>query len=180
MRGKANVAVAAGQRQDVALELEPDASVTPAVAPVVPAGTAADPNRAPETSAASQWAPTPVDTRHPTNGLRIGSYVAFGVGAVGLAGGIAFTLQSSSKRSDADKLCTLPNGGCELALKPRIDSLDSEANHARTLGVVGFALGAAGLGTGVTLLVLSMRHGEHTASIAPWVGVNSAGVRGKF
>src|SRR4051794_31669779 len=180
MRGKSTVAVSSGQRQDVLLKLEADASALPAVA-ALPATAAVQSSAAPtpETAPAGQWAPAPVDTQHGTNGLRIGSYVAFGVGAVGLAGGIAFTLQSSSKRSDADKLCTLPNGGCDLALKPQIDSLDSDANHARTLGIVGFALGAAGIGMGVTLLVLSMGHAEKTASIAPWVGVNSAGVRGK-
>jgi hypothetical protein len=112
--------------------------------------------------------------------MRIGSYVAFGVGAVGIAGGIAFMLQSSSKRSDADKLCTLPNNGCDSTLKPQIDSLDSDANKARTLGIVGFALGAAGIGTGVTLFVLSSKHSQSSASLSPWVGLNSAGVRGKF
>jgi hypothetical protein len=182
MRGKTTVAVAPGQRQDVALKLEADASAVPPVAAVVPATAAAPASPPPpETPPPAQPAPA-ADTSasHGTNGMRIGSYVAFGVGAVGIAGGIAFMLQSSSKRSDADKLCTLPNGGCDLALKPQIDSLDSDANHARTLGIVGFALGAAGIGAGVTLFVLSAGHSEKTASIAPWVGVNSAGVRGKF
>ena len=183
MRGKTTVGVAAGQRQEVALKLDVDASAVPPVAAVVPVTAAAQPGPTPppETPPAAQPAPPPADTSHGgTNGLRIGSYVAFGVGAVGIAGGIAFMLQSSSKRSDADKLCTLPNGGCDLALKPQVDSLDSDANHARALGVAGFVLGAAGIGAGVTLFVLSAKHSEKTASIAPWVGVGSAGVRGKF
>ena len=183
-RGKSNIAVSSGQRQEVALRLETDASAVPPIVAVVPVAAAAQPGPTPppQTPPAAQPAPAPADTsaNHGTNGLRIGSYVAFGVGAVGIAGGIAFTLKSSSKRSDADKLCTLPNGGCDLALKPQIDSLDSDADSARTLGIVGFALGAVGIGTGVTLLVLSMGHAEKTASIAPWIGVNSAGVRGKF
>jgi tetratricopeptide (TPR) repeat protein len=177
MRGKLSVGVAPGQRQDVALQLEADASAAPAVVAVVPATAAAQPGPPPPPAAA----PADTGTTHGgTNGLRIGSYVAFGVGAVGLAGGIAFTVQSSSKRSDADKLCTLPNGYCELSVKDQVNSLDSDANKARTLAIVGYALGAAGIGAGVTLFVLSAGHSGKSASIAPWVGVNSAGVRGKF
>ena len=38
-----------------------------------------------------------------SNGLRIGSYVGFGVGAVGVALGTVFVLKSSSNRKDADE-----------------------------------------------------------------------------
>jgi tetratricopeptide (TPR) repeat protein len=181
MRGKANVGVAPGQRQEIALKLEPDASAAPPIAGVVPATVAAQPGAAGPPAAGQPAPPPDTNANHGgANGLRIGSYVAFGVGAVGIVGGIAFMLQSSSKRSDADKLCTLPNGYCELSVKDQVNSLDSDANKARTLAIVGYALGAAGIGAGVTLFVLSAGHSGKSASIAPWVGVNSAGVRGKF
>jgi hypothetical protein len=62
----------------------------------------------------------------------------------------------------------------------QVKSLDSDANSARTLGIVGFVVGAAGIGAGVTLFVLSSGHSEKTATLAPWVGPSSAGVRGTF
>jgi hypothetical protein len=187
LRGKTTVGVAQGQRQDVALKLDPDASAVPPVAAAVPAAAAAEQPATPPPAPPPEAAPAPpppapdkATSSGGTNGMRIGSYVAFGVGAVGIAGGIAFMVQSSSKRSDADKLCTLPGGACDASVKDQVNSLDSDANKARTLSIVGFALGAAGIGAGVTLFVLSSGHSEKAASIAPWVGVNSAGVRGKF
>jgi hypothetical protein len=182
LRGKASVSVAPGQRQDVTLSLAPDASAVPPAAVPAAAATAQNPPPAANPPAENQAPPPAADhgTSSGTNGMRIGSYVAFGVGAVGIAGGIAFMLQSSSKRSDADKICSLPGGNCPLDQKDQVNSLDSDANKARTLGIVGFALGAAGIGAGVTLFVLSSGQNGKTASIAPWVGVNSAGVRGKF
>jgi hypothetical protein len=181
MRGKTTVGVAPGQRQDVALKLEADASAVPPVAAAAAVAPATQPEQPPPVAATT--APPPAADQgqaSSTNGLRIGSYVAFGVGAVGIVGGTVFMLQSSSKRSDADKLCNLPGGGCPLSSKDQVNSLDSDANKARTLGIVGFALGAAGIGAGVTLLVLSKGHAEKAMSIAPWVGVNTAGVRGSF
>jgi hypothetical protein len=188
LKGSAQVTVASGQRQDVALKLEADASAVPPAA----AGVAAAPGAETPPPAAAPTAPAepppaapgapPADqgTSHGTNGLRIGSYVAFGVGAVGLVGGTVFMLQSGSKFSDADKLCTLPNGACDLTVKDKVNSLDSDAKSARTLGIVGFAVGAAGIGAGVTLLVLSLHHQANATTVSPWVGLNSAGVRGTF
>jgi hypothetical protein len=116
--------------------------------------------------------------------MRIGSYVAFGVGAVGLAGGVAFMLQSSHKRSDADALCTLPGGACDSRYEDKVLSLDSQANTARTLSVVSFAVAGAGIGAGVAMLLLSASGSSYKstahAALTPWVGLNSAGVRGTF
>jgi hypothetical protein len=183
LRGKTTIGVAAGQRQEVALKLEADASAVPPVAAAAAVAPAAQPQQPPPVTPPETTATPPAADQgqsNGTNGLRIGSYVAFGVGAVGVVGGTVFMLQSSSKRSDADKLCNLPGGACPVSSKDQVNSLDSEANKARTLGIVGFALGAAGIGAGVTLLVLSMGHAEKAMSVAPWVGVNTAGVRGSF
>lgn len=192
LRGKAAVRVEQGQRQEVPLTLEQDASAVPPVAVgAVAVAAAPQPAAAPPPAAAGPEpvAPATQPSADPgasggTNGLRIGSYIAFGVGAVGLAGGTVFILQSSSKTSEADDLCTLPNGACDTSVEDKVHSLDSDAKSARTLAIVGFAVGAVGVGTGVTLFVLSSKHSEKSASltptVSPWVGFGSAGVRGTF
>jgi len=115
--------------------------------------------------------------------MRIGAYAAFGVGAVGLGLGTVFLLQSGSKRSDADALCTLSGGGCPLEKKAEVESLDSDAKSASTLSVVGFAVGGVGIAAGVVMLVMSGKQESSAAArpaVYPWVGGNSAGVAGRF
>jgi hypothetical protein len=191
LRGKAYVTVQQGQKQDVALKLEADASAVPpapVAAPLPAAGAAPAPAAAPPPPQSTL--PPPVESTppadqgasHGSNGLRIGSYVAFGVGALGLAGGTVFMLQSAGKRSDADKLCTLPGGECDTSVESKVKSLDSDADSAATLGIVGFAVGAVGIGAGITLLVLSSKKSESasTTTVTPWIGLRTAGVRGTF
>jgi hypothetical protein len=190
LRGKASVRVEQGQRQEVPLTLEQDASAIPPAA--VGAAVAAQPQPAGAPPPASE--PQPVSPGNPppgdqgasggTNGLRIGSYIAFGVGAVGLIGGTVFTLQSVSKKGEANDICTLPNDGCPLDRKGDVDDLDADAKSALTMGIIGYAVGAVGIGTGVTLFILSSKHSDKAASrgptVSPWVGPSSAGVRGTF
>jgi hypothetical protein len=110
--------------------------------------------------------------------------VAFGVGALGLVGGTVFTLQSAGKRSDADKKFEECGGeaGCtnENPLSAEVDELDQDAGSAQTLGIVGFALGGVGVAAGVTLFILSSGGDSQQASVEPWLGLGSAGVRGRF
>jgi hypothetical protein len=116
------------------------------------------------------------------SGMRIGAYVALGVGVVGAGVGTFFLLRASSKRSEADDLCTLPGGGCPPENQDEINSLDDDADSATTIGVAGLVVGGLGIATGVTLFILSSKH-ESTASkpgIQPWVGLGSAGVSGRF
>ena len=113
--------------------------------------------------------------------MKIGGYVALGVGVVGAGLGTVFLLQSHSKKSDADALCNLPNNGCPLSQKSQIDSLDNSYKSAGTLSVVSYAVGGAGLITGVILLVASSgTHTESTAGVTPWVGYQSVGLSGRF
>ncbi len=116
-----------------------------------------------------------------SGGMKIGGYVALGVGVVGVGLGTVFLLQSHSKKSDADKLCDLPNNGCPLSKKSEIDSLDNSYKSAGMLSVVGYGVGGAALITGVILLVASGgHHAESTAAVTPWIGYQSAGVSGRF
>lgn len=182
-----------GERKAVALKLEPRPGAAPLVAPApapppVPATTAttAAPPAGP-VAAPPANSPSAADRPHSSSksGLRIGSYVAFGVGALGLIGGTVFTLQSAGKRSDADKKFRECGGdaGCtnENPLSAEVDELDRDAGSAQTLGIVGFALGGVGVAAGVTLFILSSGgDSSQQARVEPWLGLGSVGVRGQF
>jgi hypothetical protein len=116
-----------------------------------------------------------------SNGLRIGSYVGFGVGVVGVALGTVFVLKSSSARKDADEAAKDCPCDDRSELAQKIQGLDDDARGAKTLGIVGFVVGGVGIATGVTLFVLSSKKQEpQAARVEPFVGLGSLGVRGAF
>jgi hypothetical protein len=185
------VTVAVGEKKSVVLRLEPAPGATPLVTPPAGAAAPAPAAAAPAPAAVSPPAGPPTLDSGRTdedsgNGLRIGSYVAFGVGAIGLAGGTLFTLQSVGKRDDADAafaLCQAEPGGCreDDPRATQTEDLDREADAKQTLGIVGFAVGGAGIAAGITLLVLSSGGGgENQAGVRPWIGLGSAGLSGRF
>lgn len=186
------VTLAEGEKKSVVLKLEPAPGAAPLVAAPAPAAPAPAPaSTTPAPAAVTQPAAPPTSDAGPTekssgSGLRIGSYVAFGVGAIGLAGGTLFTLQSASKRKDADSTfaaCEAEPGGCVTG-DPRslqTDELDRDADSKRTLAIVGFAVGGVGVAAGVTMLLLSSGGSdENEAGVRPWIGLGSAGLRGRF
>lgn len=182
-----------GEKKSVVLKLESAPGAAPLVAAPAPAGAAAPAPAAttPAPAAATQPAGSPTSDAGATDessggGLRIGSYVAFGVGAIGLAGGTLFTVQSMGKRKDADETfaaCQAEVGGCRTG-DPRstqTDDLDREADSKQTLGIVGFAVGGVGVAAGVTLLLLSSgASDENKAGVEPFIGLGTAGLRGRF
>jgi hypothetical protein len=120
------------------------------------------------------------------NGMRIGSYVALGVGVVGIGVGTIFGLKAKSRYGDAnaitDRECP-GSGPCEL--KPSVDDqwrkLGDEGDSAKTLSLVGFIVGGVGVATGVTLFVLSGNKQEPAAAkVEPYLGLGALGVRGSF
>jgi hypothetical protein len=119
-------------------------------------------------------------------GLRMASYVAFGVGAVGLGAGTFFVLRSSKKRAEADDLfdaCGAEQCPARDRRTGRITELDDEARSAKTLATIGFLAGGVAAATGVTLFVLSRPRKESpasTAHVTPWIGVGDAGLSGRF
>jgi len=135
----------------------------------------------------------PVTTEPPSStssgsgkGMRIGSYVAFGVGAVGLGLGTYFLIDSRSKRSDADAKSDQceARGRClaDDPLAAEIDDLDDKARSALTLSIVGFAVGGAGIaaGTGLFLASSSDEGSQASFTIHPVIGLGAAGVAGTF
>lgn len=128
-----------------------------------------------------------------SNGMKIGGYVALGVGAVGLGLGTVFALTASGKYSDADDLfdksgCgsnTGPGTACDKSVQDDIVALDEDGDSAKTLSYVGFGVGIVGIGAGVTLLLLSSGSNKSSARpeaprVMPWVGYKSAGISGHF
>jgi hypothetical protein len=174
----AKVTLAESARESVALELVAAPGVMPpGAAPAAPEGTDTGPGEQPPIGQ-----DTPPPTQDPggggMSGMRIGSYVALGVGVVGLGAGTFFALRASGKYSDADALCS--NGNCPPDKKSEIDDLDSAGDSAKTTATIGFIVGGVGIATGVTLLLLDSSKSSHQAGVRPWVGLGSAGVSGRF
>ena len=172
----------------VTIKMEVDASAPPP--PVTAPG-------APSADAVVSTTPSgapPSDTGSGSNGMRIGSYVGFGVGAVGVVLGTVFVLKSSSNRKDADKATTTLEDtyGCSAtgghpacdATTPeaqKVVGLDKDAKNAKTIGIIGYVVGGVGVAAGVTLFVLSAHKDEKTAAyVAPYVGPGLLGLRGAF
>jgi len=192
----ASLTIHDAERQSVNLALVVDPTAVAPVAPsstqapvAVPVSAARAPATANDTSAALQAPPEPPPAASAQgSGLKVGAYLAFGVGAVGLGVGTLFALRSKSKRSDADSAFAQLDARCHSLCSAddpaakNVASLDDAARSAQTLSIVGFAVGGAGIATGVTLLVLGSHKSEapQGASLQPWLGLGSAGIRGSF
>ena len=158
------VNVSLGERRDVALNAGPAA----AVGPVEP----------PESR--------PAAVSRPINGLRIGAYVAGGVGVIGF---ILLGAEGAASKSTYDSLNLACNGkqGCPNPVGGRAnaDQLISSGKSQQTLANVGLGIGIVGLAAGATLFVLSMRRAPPSdAGPSPAaelvVGPSWAGARGTF
>lgn len=171
--------MADGARETVTLTLEP-AQAAAAAPPEVhePVASEAPASAAPVDSGPDQGRKT----------LRIASFAALGVGVVGVAVGTIFALKSKSNRADADAVydeqCK-PQCLSDNPAAAQVPSLDDSARSAKTLSIVGFAVGGVGIGAGVTMFFLSRGHESPAQTsrrrgISPWVGLGSAGVTGRF
>jgi hypothetical protein len=151
---------------------------------------AAAPAAAPPPAIAPAPAPATVDTSSAkgANGMRIGAYVALGVGVVGLGAGTIFGLSAKSKYQEANDITNEnencpPSGPCELPapLFDKRQQLGEDGDSAKTLSLVGFIAGGVGVAAGVTLFVLSGKKEEPAATkVEPYLGIGQLGVRGSF
>jgi hypothetical protein len=180
------IKVTDGEKASITLKLESDANAPPPTAAATPgAANAAAPGAPPGTTATPGAPPADTGTSGGgSNGMRIGAYAAFGVGAVGIGLGTVFLLKASGKHSDASDLFDQNHCGvslCTKSIQDQVNQLDADGKSASTLGIVGFVIGGAAVVTGVTLLVMSSGTSEaKTASVQPWIGLNSAGLSGTF
>jgi hypothetical protein len=169
-------------RQTVDLVLS--AGVVAAVAPVPVAPKPPEGQPVPAVPAEPS-APTepPASSESSGKGLRIGGYVALGVGVVGVGLGTVFLLSASSKQKQGDEAFDACGGkSCPASQRGAVDALDSSAASGRTLAFTSFLVGGVGAATGITLLALSGKHGssETAAHVEPWIGYQSAGLSGTF
>jgi hypothetical protein len=147
--------------------------------------------------AEGEAAPPPEDTGEADtgggggiSGMRIGSYVAYGVGGVGLITGIVFMVRKSTKNSEADSLFgSCVDRGCTPPEQDEIARVDDQATTAGTIGVIGLVAGGLGIAAGTVLLVMDLNSSSDTAalelrdgdfSVQPWASYQSAGLTGTF
>jgi hypothetical protein len=178
--------LAEAQKATIELELRADPNaVMPGGQRADPAAGAATPGAADTSTEGHLSVPTDTGPKGSSgNGLRIASYVAGGVGVLGLGVGVVFTLQSSSKRSDVLAICPDPNA-CNVSNKSKVQDLNDAAGSAQTLATVGYVVGGVGVAAGVTLFILSSgakteKSPAAAFQVQPWIGLNSAGVSGRF
>ena len=102
------------------------------------------------------------------------AYASFGVGAVGLAVGVATGLAAGSKDAAIAAEC---NGStCPSTARGDIDSFHS----LKTLSTASYVVGAAGLLAGGVLWLTAPRAPAGGASAQIWLGPGSGGLRGTF
>ena len=130
---------------------------------------------------------------HPKDGsagLKIGEYIAYGAGVLGVGTGIYFVIKWSNAANEADQAYSqfVVNQCRSVATTDcrnqaaHVSSLDREAAHAGTISTVGYAIGAAGLGTGLAMMLLRQGHEEQLATeqLHAYLGPRSAGIWGRF
>ncbi len=161
---------AEGSRVEVTLTLEKESTAAPAQAQ---AQAQAEPDPS---------APEPTKTKGSGHSAyRVGSYVGFGLGAVGIGLGTLFVIQAHGRQSDSDSQYASCYPHCSPPQKSSIEDLDQSAQQLRAAGTVSYVVGGLGLATGVTFLVLDSKHANtQRATIRPWLGIGRAGVTGQF
>jgi hypothetical protein len=125
----------------------------------------------------------------PLRGAGIGAGV---VGLAGVAVGAAFLakgLSSSSQANSLAKMVCLPPALTECpkatpAQQAQLTSLDHNGAQQKTIGFIALPVGVAALGAGVALIVIGKPKPAAAAgagaSVTPWFGGTSGGLRGEF
>lgn len=125
--------------------------------------------------------PKPEKAEGPSGLRKAAPFIAFGVGAAGLAVGTVFLLKNRGDRDDADAICA--SGRCPAARRAEVEDLDASADKAQTFSMIGYGIGAAGVIAGAVLLVLgrsSSSEPKTGLTVGPWVSASSGGLSGSF
>jgi hypothetical protein len=109
------------------------------------------------------------------------AYVAVGVGVLGLAAGVIFTVSAINQNSTLAGECTLPNSGCDPRYQPQLDILHKD----QVLAGIGYGVAAVGAGLGTYLFVTSGSSSPKAQSrapsmLVPRIGLGWLGVGGQF
>jgi len=106
------------------------------------------------------------------SGMRTAAFVVGGAGVVALGVGAVFGGLAMSDAAELEKRC--PKGACSRA----DEELMTGASTKATVSTIGFGVGAAALGAGVVLFVLSRspsKESAQSAQIVPSFGPNGGG-----
>jgi hypothetical protein len=166
--GPQNIDLAEGAKAELVLEMVEDPN---AVAPV------------PDDPAVTSTGEVGADAGTAPEKSHVLAYTALAVGALGVVLGVVFTLQRSSKNSDADKLFDdcLDSGSCGSTEVKKIKKLDSDAASSGTMAVLGYGVGVAGIGVGLALLLTNSDSGSAQEPVVRgYVGPAEIGLTGTF
>jgi hypothetical protein len=106
--------------------------------------------------------PVPPAPEPESSGVKTAGWVLVGVGAAGLSVGGIGSILVASKNAEADAVCPTGTGCSRQTDQPKYDSAISSAKSARTVSIVGFALGGAGIAAGAIVLLTASPHGGTT------------------
>lgn len=116
---------------------------------------------------------------------KVPAYVSLGVGAAGvIVGGVFLGLHvsSSGQANQAFTDCE-QSGNCDQSDADRIDQLDGDAATQGTISIIGFGVGAVGIGAGIALLLLPEKKEAPPAAglrVRPYASAHTFGIRGQF
>jgi hypothetical protein len=97
---------------------------------------------------------------------RTGAWVSFGVGAVGLATGIGAGIVATNAHAEAERECS----GDVCVRGSAGDAAAQRFRDFRVVSTLGYAVGAAGAGAGITLLLLAKRDDRVIVALRPTLG----------
>ena len=115
--------------------------------------------------------PAPVAPPPDASGRRVAGYVVGGVGLAGIVVGSIFGVRTFNKKSEGDQECK--GTPCTVAGL----ALQNQAATSATISTVAFAVGLAGVGAGIALVVTALPRRASPAArvwIAPAVGAGGA------
>jgi hypothetical protein len=120
----------------------------------------------------------------PSSGGRpylIGSIAGFGVAVAGGILGTVFIGKSNDNSKTADGLYAKCNP-CTKEDEKLIDPFDQDAATQKGVAIASFVTGGVGLAAGVTLLILDQSRSNVASrtGVTPLIGLNYAGVAGRF
>jgi hypothetical protein len=118
------------------------------------------------------------------SGQRIAGYITLGVGVAGTGVGTYFLISSLDKRGQADDLFACDaTQSCTPAQVTEVGNLDDEADRSRNFAIAGYAVGAAGIVTGLVLLLTDSPSKSRSGAVRDVhvvAGLRSIGVAGTF
>lgn len=124
-----------------------------------------------------------------SNSTRIPAYAALGVGAVGVGLGVVFAVVRGGHKKKSDDLydSCVESGTCGGTERGSIEDRDKKAASAGTVSLISFGVGAAGIGSGLALLLIGGGNNETPleaqvgrVSLSPFASHNQLGLEGTF